>query len=230
MIGHEFDKRLKKLDYSNKQLTNKLSTIIDNNFPVKLADLGQSKLSEFNVAKWKIRKAIPTNCVIQDAFSILLSTSQSEGHFFDLLLTKQEAKQILDDALIKYNKIIITDNLSEFKLKILNGRFDRVKKNPYSSKVTTNDIMGCIAYTVISGYLYNKNLGLNKHKKLNLSLYQRLISTSELSTLVNSKRLLRFLQKEIKQKGRIDINSLHKAALLYLLLTIKENRDCFFKS
>ena len=124
----------------------------------------------------------------------------------------------------------MADNLNDFKIKAAYGDFDRIKQNPYSSKVTSKDIMGCIAYLKISGYLFSKNLGLEKNKKLNLKLYKQILDLPRLTTLVNPDQLLHFLQKAIEKKGTININALHKSALLYLLLIITGDENSFFNA
>lgn len=221
--------KISSLQLSDSDLLKELDDIINKNYPSHeaLSDAVQDKLTAPHIDSWKKGKAIPTNPIIRDALSILLSKTKTKGHFFELVLDMNGAKAILVGALNKYNNAIITNDLHEFKLKARNGDFDRIKNNPRGPKVTITDTMGCIAYLIIEGYLYGQNLCLKENEKLTISLYQQLIVPSQLASLVDSDQLLTFLHNELKKSGRINTSSLHKAALLYLLLTIKG--DSFFK-
>lgn len=218
-------KKIKELNLSNLDLVSKIAQTISNNSKLSAAealdDSVQNKLTPAYVDSWRKGKAIPTNPIIRDALATILHAP--EDNFLNLILNSEDAKQILLDSLNKYNLKIMADNLNDFKIKAAYGDFDRIKQNPYSSKVTSKDIMGCIAYLKISGYLFSKNLGLEKNKKLNLKLYKQILDLPRLTTLVNPDQLLHFLQKSIEKKGTININVLHKSALLYLLLIITGN-------
>lgn len=216
--------KIEKLNLSNFALIEEISKIINDKYSREVADLAQKSLQGTNVDSWRKGKAIPSNPIIRDTLAILLEAPN--GNFFNLVLNSEDANQILISTLDKYNKAIISDDLHEFKLKAFNGDFDRIRRNPYSSKVTIMDLMGCIAYLKISGYLLGRNLGLIKNKKLNLNLYKQIMDLPRLAALVDPNQLLQFLQKNIEKKGRINSITLQKSALLYLLLII--TGDSFF--
>ena len=152
----------------------------------------QNKLTPAYVDSWRKGKAIPTNPIIRDALATILHAP--EDNFFNLILNSEDAKQILLDSLNKYNLKIMADNLNDFKIKAAYGDFDRIKQNPYSSKVTSKDIMGCIAYLKISGYLFSKNLGLEK-KKIKSKTIQANIRFTKTNYLSKSRPTFTFLTK-----------------------------------
>ncbi|WP_297815097.1 hypothetical protein [uncultured Lactobacillus sp.] len=224
LLAKRLEQKISELDLDTR-LIDEITKTINDNFTVTLADSVQDKLEDANVDAWKKGKAIPTDPIIRDALASLLK--EPNKNFFNLILDSEDAMQILVDALNKYHQEIMADDLHDFKLKAFNGNFDRIKHNPYSSKVTRLDLMGCIAYLKVSGYLFGKNLGLTKNKKLNLKLYKQIMDLPRLVALVNPNQLLLFLQKNIEKKGKVDPTSLQKSALLYLLLVI--TGDSFFK-
>ena len=220
-------KNISSLNLNSSELYKKLSDII-NNTDATQTDIDQIKLSENHILAWKSGKAIPTNPIVREAILEVYTKCKGENNinnFFDLVLDEKGAKQLLDEALEKYNHIII-NNLQEVRYRALNFTFDHIKHNPFPYRVNSVDIMGCIAYLVISSHVYLR-LKIKKNQRLDAKLYNKLIKLDELSKLVDPKSLLLFLQKELQKKKRINTATLHRESLLYLLLVIKG--DDFFK-
>lgn len=77
MVKHQkLEKALTALNLTNRELVDKLSDIIKNNFEVKEADPAQKKLSVAKVTQWIQGKARPTDPIIRQDISILLTETQ----------------------------------------------------------------------------------------------------------------------------------------------------------
>lgn len=221
MIKQNFKKQLQALQLTNSQLIDKLSDIINANFNVDKSDAVQNQLTSAHADAWRSGKAYPTSPIITEALSILL-TGNKNNYATLVLSTPTDAEEILVEALTVYNRKVIAD-FDNFKLNCTNGYFDRIKLNPFSSKVTAKDIMRCIAYLVIQGYLYST---INKPKKLDLTLYSNITDVNHMLKLINSNYLLVQLRKYINSGVKLTHAGLFKGALMDLLVSIK-NQEFF---
>ncbi|WP_251717823.1 hypothetical protein [Lactobacillus agrestimuris] len=224
MIKHNLSDQLKSLQLTNSQLVTTLSDIINSNFTATEAgaDSVQDKLTNAHVAAWYSGKSYPSNPIIKDALSIFLTGKK--GNYANLILpTAVDAEDLLAEAFTVYNEKLTMD-FKTFKTNCINGYFDRIKNNPYSSKVTLKDIAGCIAYLRIQGYLYSNTQ--EKKQKLDLALYGDIVDVNELIKLVDRKKLLVGLQKHINLALKLNQTGMYKTALTTLLLAIR-NQEFF---
>ena len=224
MIKHNLSDQLKSLQLTNSQLVTTLSDIINSNFTAAEAgaDSVQDKLTNAHVAAWYSGKSYPSNLIIKDALSILLTGKK--GNYGSLVLpTTVDAENLLAEAFTVYNEKL-TMNFKTFKINCINGYFERIKNNPYSSKVTLKDIAGCIAYLRIQGYLYSNTQ--EKKQRLDLALYGNIVHINELIKLVDRNKLLAGLQKHINLASKLNQAGMHKIALTTLLLEIR-NQEFF---
>lgn len=210
------------LKLTNRQLVNKLSDIINKNFEAKEADLAQEKLSVATVTKWIQGTAHPTDPIIRQSISILLTKSNDTPGDLDnygcfIVPTKEEATKILYDGLSKYNQEII-DNFKTFKLNCASGKYDKTKLNPYSTKTKPETTMGCIAYLLIQNYLFT-NYSADKGY-LTLDNYSRIVNIDSLVNQTNIDKLLSYLQIFCNTAKKYDNTNIQTQALLFVLKEI----------
>lgn len=223
MVKHQkLEKALTALNLTNRKLVDKLSDIINNNFEVKEADPAQKRLSVAKVTKWIQGTARPTDPIIRQGISFLLTESKDKTGDLDkygcfIVPTKKEATKILYEALLKYNQEII-DNFKTFKLKCASGEYDKTKLNPYSTKTKPETIMGCIAYLLIQGYLFTDFSHAKGH--LTLDNYSRIVDIDSLVNQTNIDNLLLNLQIYCNTAKKFDTGNIQTQALLFLLKQI----------
>lgn len=221
MVKQFLKDKLCSLDLTNSQILDKLSLIINTNFNVVDTDNDkvQDKLTINHLISWKNGKAYPSNPIIREALSILLTNKK--GNYGALILpNEKDAEDILKKAIAYYNNKII-NNFEIFKQKCSNNYFEKVKVNPLSQKVTATDVMGCIAYLLLEGYLFSHPL---YSKSLNLNSYQKIVNIKSLSQFTNSHNLLINLRKCIISSSSLNPDRLQKQSLLILLMGIRNEK------
>lgn len=217
MFKHQhLDEALTSLNLTNSELTDKLSDTINNNFDTKVADSAQKKLSTATVRHWCQGTAHPTDLIIRQGISILL-TGDKDNYGCFIVPTKDEVIQILQSALTVNNQKII-DNFEIFKSNCAFGVYDKTKSNPDSSKTSSETLMGCIAYLTIQGYLFT-NYSNNKGH-LTLDNYLNLIDINKLIKQTNIDRLLTDTQIYLNTAKTYDNDNIYKQVLFSLLKQI----------
>lgn len=217
MFKHQhLDEALTSLNLTNSELTEKLSDTINNNFDTKVADLAQKKLSTATVRHWCQGTAHPTDLIIRQGISILL-TGAADNYGCFIVPTKSEAKRILRAALTVNNKKIV-ENFKIFKSNCASGAYDKTKLDPTSSKTNSETLMGCIAYLTIQGYLFTNYSDSKGH--LTLDTYLNLVDINKLIKQTNIDRLLTDIQIYLNTAKTYDNDNIYKQVLLSLLKQI----------
>ncbi|AFR21077.1 hypothetical protein DBP97_09435 [Lactobacillus helveticus] len=191
MVKHQkLAEALASLKLTDKELTDKLSDIINHNFEMSIADLVQKKLTTANVSGWRKGTAHPTNLTIRQGISILLTGHKDKYGSF-IVSSQKEAKKILHDALSTNNQKIM-DKFEDFKMACASGAYDKTRSYPDSTKINSETLMECIAYLIIQGYLFTDFSHAKGH--LTLDNYSRIVDIESLVSQTDIDNLLSNLQ------------------------------------
>lgn len=217
MVKHQkLAEALASLNLTDKELTDKLSDIINHNFEMTVADLVQKKLTTANVSGWRKGTAHPTDLTVRQGISILL-TGRKDKYGCFIVPSKKEAKKILQDAL-SINSQKIVDKFEDFKAACASGAYDKTRSYPDSTKIKPETLMGCIAYLLIQNYLFSDYSANKGH--LTLDNYSRIIDIESLVSQTNIDNLLLNLQIYCNTAKKFDNGNIQTQALLFLLKQI----------